>query len=527
MILNFSICILISFIFCFNAYFISKIVKKFYSHINNYLCFCIGAITYFGILQLFFFPILLINIINYFLLIIYFFAIQIIFIAFYILNWRYSLILPSFSFKKFVIVVVTGAIIAIVLLCFNNYNHDQSTLNLNIDSNVFEFPYKQATNNSLFLYLSKMFMVLFKINNITIIQYLWIFPFIIWFSCLIVGLYYEKITYSLVSFAKVILSTGLSALLIAIFSLCLNPNLSYGLGWIIPCLLLLLNVHNKTNLVIDSYKYVYLLNTICLGLFFISPSSVMCIMLLNIYFVYLNYKNNLNNLVYFNISILFAPIFCFATYLFYHLSFIWYVIASLVVIFYIIYVFIKNTKLFKNISFYFNKISKFNNDLLYLIFCVMLLLIFSIFVWVNLGFNFNVWIINEFMNKKIDLSVNITNYYLINIIWWVFNILLFIYAINVFGYKFKTQRIIDTNNLELSSYIIVWNPIAIQFWINQIPFGYYSILSVINLNVGTFINAVNKKLFNFNSKHYLIWNISTLCATSISLIGLTLFNFLG
>ena len=56
------------------------------------------------------------------------------------------------------------------------------------------------------------------------------FSFAIWCACLVVGLYYEKITYSLVHFAKVVLSAGISTLLIAILSLCLNPNLSYGLG---------------------------------------------------------------------------------------------------------------------------------------------------------------------------------------------------------------------------------------------------------------------------------------------------------
>lgn len=424
--------------------------------------------------------------------------------------------------------LITAVVIVAVILCFNNYNYNQTLLNLNISSKVFQFPYTGTSNSSLFLYLSKMFMVLFQINNINIIQYLWMFPFTVWCACLVVGLYHDKITYSLVHFAKVVLSAGVATLLTAILSLSLNPNLSYGLGWIIPCLLLLLYLHQRAIVIINNYNYIYLLNTICLGLFFITPNSMLCIVLLNVYFMYSNYKNNLNSLVYFNISMLFAPIFCFAIYFFYYLTFVWYVIASLVVIFYIVYVFIKNTKIFKNISFYFTRIDKFNNDWLYLILCVVFLLIISIFVWTNLKFDFSVWVINEFMNKKIALSINRTNYYLINSIWWIFNILLFMYAIGVFGYKLKTQRTIDYyNNLELTNYITVWNPLAIQFWTNQIPFGYYNILSVINLNVGIFINTINSKLFDFQNKRYFLWTISTLSIASTCLVGLTLFNFLG
>lgn len=138
--------------------------------------------------------------------------------------------LPSFNLKKFSVMIVSMIVVVAVLLCFNNYYYNQTTLNLDIYSKVFEFPYKETTNNSLFLYLSRMFMVLFKINNTFIIQYLWMFSFTIWCACLIVGLYHEKIMYSLVYFGKVILSVGIATLLIIIFSLSLNPNLTYGLG---------------------------------------------------------------------------------------------------------------------------------------------------------------------------------------------------------------------------------------------------------------------------------------------------------
>lgn len=479
-------------------------------------------------MQLFFYPILLITTITYFTLIIYYFAIQLILLIIYVLNWRYSLILKVVNWKKLIYLIIGIFVILAVLFSFNNYKYVESALNLDFSSKVFNFPYTSSNNSSPLIYISQMFMVLFRLENTLVKQYIWMLSFAIWCTCLVIGLYEESINYSSKKIWVTILSFFTSVFLLAVISLCLNPNLVYGLGWIIPCLLLILYLHKKSILVINNYNYVYLLNLVGLGLFFITPNSMICLVLINLYFLYANYKNKLNNLVNFNISMLFTPIFCFTLYFYYYLTYVWYVISCLVVIFYILYIFIKNTKLFKNTSFYFNRINQLNNDLIYLCLCLVFLLAISIFVWINSKFNFDIWVINQFMNKDISLAINSTNYYLVNVFWWIFNILLFVYAIAMLGYKLKTNLSLDKyNNLELTSYITIWNPIAIQFWTNQIPFGYYSILSVINLNVSVIINTINNKLFNFNDKKHLTWTISTLSFVTLSFIGLTLFNFLG
>ncbi|MBR2652353.1 hypothetical protein IKD56_03290 [bacterium] len=82
----FGLIIVTLLIFSFNSYFIGRLIKYYNRYLNNAICFALGSISLFAIIQLGLFLITLISSISYKFIGFYLLAIQLILIVIYAIN---------------------------------------------------------------------------------------------------------------------------------------------------------------------------------------------------------------------------------------------------------------------------------------------------------------------------------------------------------------------------------------------------------------------------------------------------------
>lgn len=529
--LIFGLCVFIGCIFCFNSYFCGRIIKRFQPLTNNSICFSLGGFTWLAYLLFMLFPLFLINKIDYNFIIYYLFVLQIFLVVVYIINWRYSLMLNRFDITKLLFTSIMMLTIFVVLVSFNNYKQTITPLVDNWKTPFFEFD--NNSSNSIFTKISYLLMMLFNINDGSKLQYLWMFPFAILLANTIYGIYQDKISaysQSLNGLLKCILSIIGIVLVISVFSLCIEPNTGLGTSWMILGLLLVYYLNDKAAKVVGTNYYGYFLMIVNLGIFFLSPISVLGFVLVNIYFIYSNCKNRINNLMETNVISLFVSSFILGLYLFYYANIVGYIISCLALGIYLFYLFAKNLPIFKKNRIFLKSKPDSKLNVVFYILCACFLLLIALITFVPNGFYFNSapWIITTFVNKNLSIDSTPILYYLVNISWWIFIACMFIFVVFfLFWNHKKHQQKFKHFDLAAMNYTTIWNPLATQFWSTHFVSSNLSLLVVINVNVCLFINVIGDALFQQKCKYNWLWINTTLVCGIMSWIGLTLINILG
>ena len=510
---EFLLCLLVSSLFIFNSFLCGRLIKKYLPFINNSLTFCGGFFLWLTLILLGLFPLFLVTNINYKFVGYYLLALQVILIIFYLLNWRYSLMWSRIDYKKITFIIVMTLIIIGVLFSFKAYNNELNNLGVQWTSAFF------ATSN-IFGNINQLFLLVFKQSNDMMLQYIWMLPYAILLANIIYAVYENKFIFNIKSF----LICFIVVMMITTLSLCLNPNPSHGEAWLIPSVFLMFYLQkiNHHTLLTAKYNYYYL--TINFGLFLLDPFCIICLLVINLYFLYANYKDRINNCIQINLINILATTFILGLYFFYFQNIVGYVVSCLTIIIYLLYLLVKNLEIkrpprnfLKNIN---SKQLKWWFYGLCSVFFILIVLI--TLIPNNWHFTSSGWVITQFLNH--DLNNNQSLYYLVNISYWTFSALLFVWSIWLMINK-KTK--IQNKELIVASYITVYNPLATQFWTTKLINGVQTIMPIISINLSLQIDLLIQKLFNINSKYNWLW-ISL--ASSISLVtwlGLTLVNVLG
>lgn len=523
----FGLIVIIWLIFTFNSYFIGKIIKYYNRYLNNVICFALGSISLFAIIQFAFLPLILITAINYQFIGFYLIAIQIILIICYCINWRFSLMKIKIKWQTIVIFLSFIILIVTINLLFANYQNVSDNLSINWDNSFFLFKNNNIDwTNSIFVKLAQLFLKLFNINNFAInIQYVWILPFSCFVTSLIYGVYcYNKENnWKDWKFWTVLIG---STLLLLIFSLSYQTNLSKGYGWIIPTLLIVWYLHQYNYYNGYDVKCTYLINLVLLGLFFIIPSAIFIIITIALYLIYDNYKKKIPFVWTYNSLFIINIIFCLGIFLYYHNIIIGCVISYLTVLALIIW---KNFNFFVNKNKTIKKIFSNNYQINQFLIPVPFLFFFIILIIVlanKTQFNFQSWIITEFMNKSISNN-NLVSYWMVNVCYWIFISLPLVFDLIYLIFKFLKKQIFnykELNGLTSFNYIFMFNPVVVEFLTISLNNSYLPIQILSNINALYFLKMFEPKRIYCKKTPVII--LFTSVVTSL-IIGLTIFNFVG
>lgn len=520
----------ISSLFITNSYLSGRIIKKFFLKLNDSLCFVLGSFGFLAFINLMLIPILLIQI-NYLFLGYYLLGLQIILFIIYGLNWRMSFLINKLNYSK-LFLILTGTIICFaILFAFKNYDlNNLFQLNKNWNDNVFNNAEAKIGSDGLFTYINYTLLMIFNIVETELgLQYIWMFNFAITISSCIYGIYYSKNITNIFSDKKnlfTILSYIIIVMLVTTLSLWITTTPSNGDAWIIVGILLICYLHNISLKTINSIHYVFLINICYVALFFLSPNVTLCLVIISFYFIFANWKHNLNSLFSFNIFLLITLAFIFNMLFFYYISYVNYIIACLVILFYFIYLFISNSKIFNKFNG-FKFLNANNVELLYwVIIGTMLATTISLAVATNGIVDWNGWIIQNLMNKTISLNSNRTIYYVVNITWWVSNILIAIFSIINLFIKVKINK--NFNKLNLTSFLTIWNPGGAILWNRFIlKNNYNSLTNISKISSAFLIDWCAMCLCSDNQKKNIIYTSIIGSLTLLITIGLTIFNFVG
>ena len=509
--------LLIFFIFIINSYFCGKIIKRYSKEINDFLSIVFGFFIFIGGLQIFIVPIMIIDInVNIFL--ISFLTYQSILLIIYGINWRFSLSKMFITWQQLLIALIGIILILLIIFGFNNYNND-SPLVVHQD-NLLNYNNKQYIVDGLIVVFADKLNV-DQINIVYAHAFNLIFAIIISFG--IFGMYFYDRTikfYKTITFLVIVT-------IISVCSLSIFTSPSNGNSWILFSIILLIfnhiiNINNK------NYKFgITNINLITLGLFALCPDSLYVIIMTNLYLLFMAFHYKFKNVMDYNIRGLFGCILSICLFIKLNTDtfFVWIGIYILIIL-YVLYYIIRNTKVMNPINKFFDNVSMNTIKFLTILFALIVFLVGMLIITIPGDFQFDSapWIITQFMNKNLVYGTWL--FWLVNILYYIINGLLIVYAILTYTNK-KIQSYIE--NIKLTPLIGIntmtfWNPISTNFW-SSISFGNIQAIS------NGFINSFSSAMINFI--YYLInkpkWSKSlTIFAAGSGMvtIGLVLINLL-
>ena len=504
---------LLPFIFLINSYFCGKIIKRFSREINDFLSITFGFFIYISGFQLLLLPIMIIHL-NTYIYLYTFIIYQSILLILYILNWKYSLSPLFISWKQLLCTMIGILIIMGIIYGFMDYKNNDD---VNVQD-ILNFNNENYIINGLISSLSNFF----KVDNIQIIFDHWfniVFAAIIAFG--IFGMYFydnELPWYRIISYYVILI-------IISVCSLVIYTSPSNGNSWILFSVILLIynhiiNINNK------NYKLgITNINFITLGLFVICPNSLYVIIMTNIYLLFMAFHYKFKNVFDYNIRGFFGCLLSICIFLKLNTDtfVIWIIIYSLIFL-YILYYLIRNTKVMNPINNFFNNISMNAIKFITFVFAIIAFLVGMLTITIPGDFKFNSepWIIKTFMNRQLIEGTAL--FWIVNICYYLVNVLLLIYAVLTYKNK-KFQMYIE--NIRLSPMIAIntmtfWNPISTNFWysisfsnVQAISNGFLNSFSTATINFIYYL--VNKNKW---SKSLTIFTIgSVLITTSLILIN--------
>lgn len=290
-------------IYFFNAFFIGRLIKKWRINVNPFLASIIGFIAFFDVIYI-------ISIWmyagraavwSYFLIV---GIIQVVLLAFYIANWRYTFITWSVDYKKIIIFFATFALIILIgWLNFREYNSEfgrnwiwtieHSQLNIwqpmwfGVNSNdvVSNF----SAFNVMNMFWFDAFSIIAKNEALTFCNWSWTIITAGFVACLAVWMYNKTYTIPRI-IISIVLLLGFCVLTLAFIE-------TYAIGdaWILLLLLtyilVMVKVEGSRNLKL------FMLTTLLIGFLAASCTSfftVICVWIFSIYYVIRNKQNSLN-----------------------------------------------------------------------------------------------------------------------------------------------------------------------------------------------------------------------------------------
>lgn len=525
-------CFVISLFFCFNSYLCGKLIKKVNYKINDSISFVLGSFVFFAIIQLSVIPVLLLEILNYSFFGYYLIGIQLILIIIYLFNWRFSLSIQKFDFIRWIYILIGIVITFVILFAFKNYKYSEIiNSEINWNTNLFNINEIASIDKSLLDKFSNVILLLLKVNNINLAkQYLWMFPYSIIISNTLYGIFCnvknKKIKNFLNHENKYWLISYLgSIILLNILSLWIYTSPSDGNAWITFTILLILYLHKESLNHAKNVNYGLLLSLISIGLFFLSPNSVFCIVIINVYFMYINHKLKINNLFDFNLLMFFGILLSISLYLNDYVNYIGYIIGCLIIGGYLIYFFFRSTRIFRKewISHKDHKNIYYDLWLYICIICIFILLTIITFVQNNKTINWQYWIINNVLNKEISNTQRIEIYYLVNIVWWIANILVF--ALSIIDQIWRKDSTV--NKIQIINNVTTWNPITTQFWYRILPNNVSLITNNSMIGSSYLMIWISKYLYNVNNKKEKIISWSILISSTTIFVCMMFINVLG
>lgn len=508
--------LIIMLIFLVNSYFCGKIIKRYSREINDFLALSFGFFIFFGGFQLFLLPIMIINITtNIFLY--SFITYQSVLLILYIANWRFSLS-PLFISKKQLFIVFIGTILILsIIYCFMNYTIDNQNY---INDDLLNYKNNQYILNALIFSIGK---VLNIYNYSIIYKHIFNLVFAIIISSGIFGMYfYDKENKFFQIITYLVILTILSVCSLSIFTSPCNGN-----SWILFSITLLIfnhiiNINNR------NYKLgITNINFVSLGLFALCPNSLYVIILTNIYLLFMAFHYKFNDVIDYNIRGFFGCSLSICIFIKLNTSFIYiWIPIYLIIVLYILYYLIRNTKVMKPINNFFNNISINTIKFIMVIFAIIVFLIGMLIITIPGDFKFNSdpWVIKSFLNKELEYGTWL--FWIVNIVYYIINILLVIYALLSYNNK-KIQLYIE--NIRLSPLIYIntltfWNPISTNFWLS---ISFNNVQSISNGFLSSFSTSFINFIYYLNNKNKWSKSLSIFVIGSIlTTISLTLVNVL-
>ena len=155
--------------------------------------------------------------------------------------------------------------------------------------------------------------------------------------------------------------------------------------------------------------------------------------------------------------------------------------------------------------------------------CIFTLLTLIGFIQSNSAVNWNYWIINNVLNKKISTTQNVELYYVINIFWWISNLLVVMLSI----YDELKSRKNMFNKIQIINSITTWNPATTQFWHRALPSNINLVRNTTMIGSSYFVMWISKYLYNVNIKKNNIISLITLGSSLAIFTSMTIINILG
>lgn len=508
---------IVMFVFITNSYLCGKIIKRFSREINDFLSISFGFFIFIGGLQLFLLPIMIIKI-NANLFLYSLIAYQCLLLIIYIINWRFSFSPLFISWKQLIIVLIGVGLLLLIIYGFADYRNSNS-INYSLQ-NLFSNHNNQYILDGIFISIGQKL----GVENYNLIYSHGInLVFAIILATGIYGMYFydkEVRIYLIVTYFVILM-------ILAVCSLSVFTSPFNGNSWILFSITLLIfnhiiNINNR------NYKFgITNINFITLGLFALCPNSLFVIILTNLYLLFMAFHYKFNNVMDYNIRGMFGCILSICIFLKLNINtiFVWIAI-YIVIVLYIIYYLIRNTKIMNPINHFFNNISMNTIKFVMVLFAIIVFLVGMLIITIPGNFKVNTapWIINNFMNRELDH--NSWLFWLVNINYYIVNILLIIYAILPYTNK-KIQIYIE--NIKLSPLIAIntitfWNPVSTNFWTSL---SFNNVQAVSNGFLTSFSTAFINFVYYLNNKNKWSKSLSIFVAgSSITTIGLVLLNFL-
>lgn len=199
--------------------------------------------------------------------------------------------------------------------------------------------------------------------------------------------------------------------------------------------------------------------------------------------------------------------------------------SCLVIGVYLIYFFFRSTRIFRK-EWRVYKIHKdiYYNILLYVsLVCIFALLTLIGFIQTNNPPNWNYWIINNVLNKTISTTQNVELYYVINVAWWISNLLVVMLSI----YDELRSRKSMFNKIQIINTVTIWNPATTQFWQRVLPNNINLIKNTTMIGSSYLVMWISKYLYNVNIKKNNVISLITLGSSITILASMTIINLLG
>lgn len=459
-----------------NGFLIGKIFKKYKPTLNVFQFLLFGTVAYLGLINGLLIPLFLFNITLKFIFI-YYLIFQCVLALIYVFNWRWLFITYVIDWRKLIfffvvfVILITGWVLTRSLSTNSDWTLNLSNnliyqLSITKNNNISNIIAISGSTSAIslsegliinylrgFIYITN----LYDVNEIKIyISVFFLFLLIYLLSLTITSFYFRLNSYW---FNYLLL--GLMILLLGVVVFAFQ---TYSI--IIVFGLILVGLHFNTQKIKNDNMLIIFINFLVLAGFGLNANFVLVAIIVNLIVITISYQNKMKMATDFNILMMLSTLLSF-TLLFKSKYYIGLILLVALILFYLFYF------LFKTSSLYVRTITRIdgfiyrNINFIVIVISLIILLTAMIMFFSANNISYESWLINNkiFTNNAISANTSsikfIVVYSIVNILFWITNVSIFIYAL------FKNSFIIKKNQLDNESYYanfillaisIFWNP---------------------------------------------------------------------